>query len=67
MDSEKLLNIEKTAELLEVTVPTVRKAISEGRLKAFKRFSKWYIFLDDVFEFIRSGECSVDRQNNTVK
>jgi hypothetical protein len=67
MDTEKLLNIEKTAELLEVTVPTVRKAISEGRLKAFKRFSKWYIFVSDVFDFIRSGECSLDTQSKPVK
>jgi excisionase family DNA binding protein len=67
MNNEKLLNIEQTAELLDVTVTTIRKAISEGRLKAFKRFSKWYIFLDDVFDFIRSGECSTDKQNKDFK
>lgn len=67
MNKERLLNIEQTAELLDVTVATVRKSIADGTLKAFKRFSKWYLFEQDVFDFIRSGECSTDKQNKDFK
>jgi len=46
---------------------TVRKAIVEGTLKAFKRLGKWYIFESDVTDFIRSGDCSTDRKTKAVK
>lgn len=61
------MTIEDVAHSLGVAENTVRKAITEGALKAFKRFGKWYIFESDVTDFIRSGDCSTDRKNKTVK
>lgn len=55
---EKIRTVEEVAELLKVTEATVRKAISDGRLKAFKQFGKWYVFHQDVVQFIRSGQAS---------
>ncbi len=70
-EEETLLSIETAAELLEVATQTVRKAITEGSLKAYKRFGRWYIFRSDVLDYIRSGECSNDRstdhKNKSVK
>jgi len=64
---EKILTIEDVANSLGVAENTVRKAIVEGTLKAFKRFGKWYIFESDVTDFIRSGDCSTDRKTKAVK
>ena len=64
---KELLTIEQAAEFLGVAVNTIRKALQEGSLKAFKRFGRWYIFQEDVLDFIRSGECSTDKKNKTGK
>lgn len=55
---EKILTVEEVAEMLKVTDATVRRAVNEGRLKAFKQFGKWYIFHQDIVAFIKSGQCS---------
>ena len=63
----RIMDIQETAELLAVAEGTVRKAIQEGSLKAFKRFGRWYVFESDVIDFIRSGECSTDQKEKEVK
>lgn len=55
---EKILTVEEVAEMLKVTEATVRRAVNEGRLKAFKQFGKWYVFHGDIVTFIKSGQCS---------
>jgi excisionase family DNA binding protein len=64
---ERLLSLPEVSALLEVAEQTIRKAISEGSLKAYKRFGRWYVFEADVYDFIRSGECSTERQNKQTK
>ena len=56
--SEKIMTVEEVAEMLKVTEATVRRAVNEGRLKAFKQFGKWYVFYSDIVAFIKAGQCS---------
>lgn len=59
MDDKTILTVEGVASMLEVKEATVRKAISESRLKAFKQFGRWYVFYEDLVNFIRAGKESV--------
>lgn len=52
---EDLLTSDKVAEILEVSKKVISREIREGRLKAFKRLKKWYIFRSDLYAYIREG------------
>jgi excisionase family DNA binding protein len=53
LKTEKILNDEyytiyEVADILKVHHTTIRRAINEGRLKAFKIGTKWLIKADDI-------------------
>lgn len=52
---KEIMTVEEVAAFLQVTERTVRSAISEDRLKAYKQFGKWYILAADLIAFIKSG------------
>jgi excisionase family DNA binding protein len=49
-----IMTVEDVAAYLQVTERTVRAAITDGKLKAYKQFGKWYIMAPDLIDFIRS-------------
>lgn len=62
MDNKKtFMTVEEAAELLKVTEATVRSIISKSELKAYKRLGKWYIFEEDVIQYIKEGQSSSEK------
>lgn len=57
---KEILTVEEVAEVLKVEERTVRKAISEGKLKAYKQFKKWYVLEADLVAFIKAGTSKED-------
>lgn len=51
-----ILTVEEVAAELNVTDRTIRQAINEGKLKAHKKFGKWFILADDLKAFISSDD-----------
>jgi excisionase family DNA binding protein len=49
-----ILTAEDVAELLNVSERSVRDALNDGSLKGYKKFNRWYVFYQDVVNFIRS-------------
>lgn len=49
-----ILTAEDVAELLSVSERSVRDALNEGSLKGYKKFSRWFVFYQDIVTFIRS-------------
>lgn len=48
--------IENLSEKSGVSERSLRQAISEGKLKAVKKFTRWFIFHNDFIEFLNSKE-----------
>lgn len=55
MEGIKIYTTTTLAKLLEIEKRTIATAIREGKIKAFKRFSKWYITESHVNEYITSS------------
>ncbi len=55
---DEIMTVEDVAEVLKVTDTTIRKAITDGKLKAFKQLGRWYVFASDLRDFIKSGQAS---------
>jgi hypothetical protein len=49
-----ILTAEDVAELLSVSERSVRDALNEGSLKGYKKFNRWFVFYQDIVEFIKS-------------
>ena len=54
MDKE-FYTIEEAAEKMGVSKRSLEDAIRTNQLVAHKRFSKWYIFHEDLIAFIRAA------------
>ncbi len=48
--------IENLSEKSGVSERSLRQAISDGKLKAVKKFTRWFIFHNDFIEFLNSKE-----------
>lgn len=64
---EKVLRVEKVAEQLQVHPQTVRRYIKDGKLKAVKIGSAFYIAESELKEFIRGHTTSTNNPSNSVK
>ncbi len=54
----KVVSIKEAAEILDVSVDTIRRAIKSGSLKAFQLNKKgnWKITIEELERFMRGGE-----------
>ena len=52
--SERILTAEDVAALLQVSERSIRDALNDGKLKGYKKFSRWYVFYQDVIDFLKS-------------
>ena len=66
MDNE-ILTIKKAAELLEVNERSIRDAISQAELKAYRRGSRSYILKSDLIAYIESGEDAKEAGKKNAK
>ena len=55
VDGMKAYTVKETAELLHLTIWTIRKYIREGKLKSRKIGPKYYILSDEIKEFVKKG------------
>ncbi|MEM6767924.1 MAG: helix-turn-helix domain-containing protein [Bacteroidota bacterium] len=51
--AENLLSLDEAAKLLKVPDYLVASAIRKGRLKGYRQFSTYFIFVDDLEAFIK--------------
>jgi len=56
--TKKVVSIKEAAEMLDVSVDTIRRAIKSGSLKAFQLNKKgnWKITIEELERFMRGGE-----------
>ncbi len=57
---EDFYTLGKAAEKLEVNERYVRDQISDGKLVAHKRGSRWYILHSDLVAFVSAGKTKDD-------
>lgn len=60
---KEISTVEEVADFLNVNVRTIRQAISEGKLKAYKQFGRWYVMESDLVAFIKAGKQKDDRED----
>jgi len=53
MNKQSILTVQQASKLLQITERTLRKTINQNQLKAYKKFNKWYILLNDLEAFIQ--------------
>lgn len=53
IDKTDFYDVDEAAKLLNVSAFTIRKLCRTGKLKAFKKLKKWYIFKTDIVEFLK--------------
>jgi hypothetical protein len=51
----KILTSERAALLLDVSERYIEDALRAGELKGTKRASRWYVTIDDLMTWIKSG------------
>lgn len=51
---KKLLSDKEAAEVLNVPDYFVARSIRKGKLKGYKQYNQYYVFSDDLEEFIKS-------------
>jgi excisionase family DNA binding protein len=49
---DSFLTVRAAADKLQISEFTLRRYLRDGKIKAFKRFAKWYIYISDLNEFI---------------
>lgn len=56
--TKKVVSIKEAAEMLDVSIDTIRRAIKSGSLKAFQLNKKgnWKITIEELERFMRGGE-----------
>ena len=54
MDKDNFYTVDEAAEKLNSSEQTIRRLINSGELKATKKLRKWYIFHNDLVNFIKS-------------
>ncbi|MBX9744354.1 MAG: helix-turn-helix domain-containing protein [Chlamydiales bacterium] len=56
----KVLNLKETAQLLKVSIDTVRRAIKSGRIKAFRlnKNGDYRIPMEELDQFMKEGAKS---------
>lgn len=52
-NSRPLYNAKQSAEVIGTTVPHIRHAVKDGRLKAFRVGRELRIFAEDLYAFVR--------------
>ena len=60
---KEISTVEEVADFLNVNVRTIRQAISEGKLKAYKQFGRWYVLESDLVAFIKAGKQKEDEED----
>lgn len=53
--TETFYTVEHTASLLGLAEKTIRHYCHSGEIKAYKRAGRWYIFHQDLTDFIKAG------------
>lgn len=53
---EGILDAEQVAEILNSSKKVVEKELREGKLKGYKRLSKWFVLKSDLIQYIRTGD-----------
>jgi excisionase family DNA binding protein len=55
---KKVLSLKEAAEMLDVSVDTIRRAIKSGNLKAFQinKAGNWKIPIEEIERFMRGGK-----------
>lgn len=57
--SEKMISVDKAAEMLGVKAPTVRKLCRAGQIRAFKKEKIWRISERSVKNYITSNTSTI--------
>ena len=52
MNGQSIFTVQQASKLLQITERTLRNTINQNQLKAYKKFNKWYILLNDLEAFI---------------
>lgn len=52
---DKLLNVQETADFLDLTVPTIYSKASRGELPFMKQSKRIYFSKNDLMEYLREG------------
>ena len=52
---EQLLNIEKAAQFLDLTVPTIYSKVSKGELPVMKRSKRLYFSSTELMDYLKEG------------
>ena len=55
---KEVYTTDEAAVFLGVAKRTIEEEIRKGGLKAYKRFSRWYIFHADLIKYIKTGNQS---------
>ena len=60
--TDKILNIEQAAELLNLAVPTLYSKVSRGELPVMKRSKRLYFSKLDLFEYLKIGRKKTNQE-----
>ena len=55
MEDKDFYTVEEAAQKMGVSKRSIEEAVKSQQLKGHKRFSKWYIFHQDLLEFIKTA------------
>ena len=53
-NNQDFKTVPEVAEMLKVSERTVRELIKDEKLKGFKKLNKWFVFVEDINDYIRS-------------
>jgi excisionase family DNA binding protein len=54
MGENDIYTVSQVATILDVTENTVREQIRNGKLKAYKKLNRWYVYKKDLDNYIKS-------------
>lgn len=49
---QQIYTVEQAAEILQVSVNSVRSELKDGNIKGKKRFGKWYVLRSALIEYV---------------
>ena len=71
-ESDKLLNVEQTAEFLRLTIPTIYTKVSKSELPVMKQGNRLYFSRKELLDYLKDGrrktikEIQIDADNYLI-
>jgi excisionase family DNA binding protein len=61
-EEKDLLNVKETAELLNLTIPTIYSKVNRGELPYMKKAKRLYFSKKELLDFLKSGRVKTEKE-----